>query len=208
MTIFHSSVVSAEPQSAIATPSAPPCIEVVGIDGAGKSTVVRHLAGRLRWRERKVRPFTPDAVEQDRRVSGRFGTATGDSFRGCLLAAALLSEAADLTAPTVFDRYLESAWMWWTVKGVWPLSEPVLRTLPAPTAVLLLDAPVGVGLSRRVQTTERSPAAETRFLDACRDHLRDRAASSGWTTVDAAAPLPDVLARVTEWARTFEAEAS
>lgn len=205
---MFSSAMSAEPESAIAIPSAPPCIEVVGIDGAGKSTVVRHLAGQLRWRERKVRPFTPHAVEQDRRVSGRFGTATGDSFRGCLLAAALLSEAADLTAPTVFDRYLESARMWWAVKGVWPLSESVLQSLPAPTAVLLVDVPVSVGLDRRLLTTERSSMAETRFLEACQDHLRDRARSPGWTTVDAVAPLADVLAQVTEWARVFEVEAS
>lgn len=203
MAILPSSVAATEPGPAGVAPWTPPCVEIVGIDGAGKSTVARHLAVQLGWRERKVRPFTPEAVERDRWVSRRFGAATADSFRACLLAAALLGEAAELSAPTVFDRYVVSARMWWSVKGVWPLPEPVLLGLPAPTAVLFLDVSVPVALSRRLGTTERSSAEETRFLHACREHLRDQNGSPGWTSVDAAARLPDVLAQVTEWARAL-----
>jgi thymidylate kinase len=185
-----------------------PCIEVVGIDGAGKSTVVGHLANTLGWRSRKVRPFTPDAVTLDLRVSGRLGTAAADSYRACLLASALLAEAADLSEPTVYDRYVESARMWWAVKNVRPLPEPVLARLPGPTAVLFLDVPVDVGQSRRLSTTERSPAEETRFLDACRAYLRGRARSAGWMTIDATAPLPDVLTQVADWVPTIGPRAS
>jgi thymidylate kinase len=178
----------------------PGCIEVTGIDGAGKSTVVGHLGRHLGWSTRKVRPFDAAAVERDRQVHAALGTRAADAFRGCLLAGALLHEAARLDRPVVFDRYVESARMWWAVKHVEPLPAAVVDALPPPALVLYVDVPVEVGLARRLDSTERDAAAEREFLTACRSYLRDRAAvAPGWVVVDGTAS-PAAVARAAETA--------
>lgn len=171
-----------------------PFIEVTGIDGAGKSTLVSHLATVWNLKPRKVRPFTEQAVLDDGRVAGQLGQRAAESFRACLLAAELLRTAATLDEPTVFDRYVESARMWWTVKHVQPLPEQVLRVIPPPDLVVFVEVPVEIGIARRVGTSERSLEAEREFLTQCRDYLRERAArSASWITIDGTAPLADVL---------------
>jgi thymidylate kinase len=170
------------------------CIEVIGIDGAGKSTVVASLSQSMGWRAAKVRPFDDAAISKDRQIFETFGVEASNGFRSCALAAALLWEASQLTEPAVFDRYIESARMWWHVNDTSPLAPSVLAALPAPALVIFLDIPVDVGLSRRLATTAHTSEQEERFMKACAAYLCERAAGgSGWARVDATRPLPEVL---------------
>lgn len=170
------------------------CIEVIGIDGAGKSSVVASLSHGMGWKAAKVRPFDAPAISKDRQIFEAFGMEASNGFRSCAIAGALLWEASQLTEPTVFDRYIESARMWWHVNGTSPLAPSVLAALPAPDLVIFLDIPVDVGLSRRLATTAHTREQELRFMKACAAYLSERAARSfGWARVDATRPLPEVL---------------
>lgn len=176
-----------------------PVIEVTGIDGAGKSTVVEYLSNRFGLCARKVRPFTQDALAHEKKISVLLGPETASAYRGALLATALLNELSDCAEPAIFDRYVESARMWWSVKKLQPLPASVLAGLPEPDLVILLDIPVEVGLSRRSSTTEPNIQSERDFMVACRDYLQNRASSQpNWITVTATNPLEQVLLRAAD----------
>lgn len=176
-----------------------PVIEVTGIDGAGKSTVVEYLCKRFGLTARKVRPFTQDALTHERKISVLLGPETASAYRGTLLATSLLNELSDCAEPAIFDRYVESARMWWTVKKLQPLPVSVLAGLPEPDLVILLDIPVEVGLSRRLSTTEPDIQSERDFMAACRDYLRNRASNRpNWVTVTGTHPLEQVLLRASD----------
>ena len=169
-------------------------VEITGIDGSGKSSVVAFLAEEFSCTGRKVRPFSERTLKAEEAIISSFGDDAADSYRGCLLATALLEESAQLGEPAVFDRYVESARMWWTVKGIHPLPPSALACLPEPDLVIFLDVPVEVGLERRLGTTERDEASERAFLTDCRSYLRNRATGrSNWRTLPATDPLPQVL---------------
>jgi thymidylate kinase len=176
-----------------------PCIEVTGIDGSGKTSVSGMLARHLGWREAKVRPFDPTVLDRDAALRRAFGREVSDSYRGSALAVALLAEAVALDRPTVFDRYVESARMWWSVKNVPGLRESALSALPQPELVVHLDVPVDVGLARRLGTSEYGNAEERRFLEGCATYLRQRAVKQpSWITIDATHSLPVVISQVHE----------
>lgn len=170
-----------------------PCIEVTGIDGAGKSTIVASISAGIGWRAKKVRPFDSAAVSQDRRIYAALGESASYDYRSCALGAALLREASDLTEPAVFDRYKESALMWWHVNATRPLGEGVLASLPPPCLVIYLETPVEVGLERRLTTTEHTDDHEQKFMLACAEYLSQRArVGANWVSVDATRPLAEV----------------
>ncbi|HZB32342.1 MAG TPA: hypothetical protein VE465_19440 [Streptosporangiaceae bacterium] len=178
------------------------CIEVTGIDGSGKTSISRMLAERLGWSATKVRPFEQATLDRDATIRSVLGRCASDAYRGSALAMALLHEAAAMSTHTVFDRYVESARMWWSVKQVPPLNESVLSALPQPLLVVFLDVPIEVGLARRRGTSEYSSAEERWFLEQCSSYLRRRAADEKtWVVIDATRDLPAVLKQALGHAR-------
>ncbi|HWL37528.1 MAG TPA: hypothetical protein VNQ77_15190 [Frankiaceae bacterium] len=168
-------------------------VEVTGIDGAGKSTVVAELARALGWSARKVQPFSPEVMARVDAARTAFGERGADVARSLALGSELLRHADAGVPPAVYDRYVESAKMWWHVKDLYPLPDDVVARLPAPSLVLLLDVDPETALARRLTTTEVSSEAETTFIEACTRYLRAAAVAHDWVVVDAARPLDEVV---------------
>lgn len=169
-------------------------VEVVGIDGAGKSTLVRALAAHTGAEARKTDAFPGDTHALAAAVGARLGTQAEAAFRGLAIARALLTEATSITTDrAVYDRFVEGARMYFAVKRVQPLDEDLLAALPQPEVVLLIDVPISLGLARRARPAERGAAAERTYLQACGEYLRGRAARQGWVVIDGARPAKDVL---------------
>jgi thymidylate kinase len=171
-------------------------IEVVGIDGAGKSTLVDGLARRLAAVARKTNAFPGETHRRAAAVGEALGSRAEAAFRASAIAAALLREAAAARPDTVvYDRYLEGALMYFAVKECWPLPDDVLARLPRPDVVLLVDLPVQTGLARRLRPAEGGGGRERSYMQACADYLRRRAATAGWVVLDGQEPRDRVLDR-------------
>lgn len=169
-------------------------IEVVGIDGAGKSTVVGQVCRRLAATPRKVAPYSAEFHDLARSVGRLLGSRAEAGLRGCAVASALIAEARLPRSPIdVFDRYLEGARMFFAVHHLAPLPDDVLAALPAPDLVVLLDLPVELALSRRARPSCPDLDAERAYLHACADHLRAAGARHGWHVIDARRPLDEVV---------------
>lgn len=169
-------------------------VEVVGIDGAGKSTLVNGLAARINGEARKTNAFPGDVHARASAVGTELGTRAEAAFRALAVASALLAEAATPAGRLlVYDRFVEGARMFFAVKQCHPLPEDVLATLPTPEAVLLVDVPVSLGLRRRARPSEDSATSERAYLQACADYLHERAARQGWTVIDGTEPVDRVL---------------
>lgn len=173
-------------------------VEVTGIDGAGKSTVVAALAAHLGWAARKVQPFTPEVMARVAEARAAFGERGADVVRSLALGGELLRHTDGAMAPAVYDRYVESARMWWHVKALQAVPEDVLAMLPAPSLVIFLDVDPGIALARRLGTTEVTRAAEVAFVEGCARYLRGAADRNGWVVLDASRPLTEVVAAALE----------
>jgi dTMP kinase len=169
-------------------------VEIVGIDGAGKTTVVRQVCGSLGATPRKVAAYSEEFHAFARRTGERFGPRAEAGVRGCAVATALVAEAGrPRSGIDVFDRYLAGARMFFAVHALTPLPEEVLAAVPQPDLVVLLDVPVEVGLARRVRPSAPDLDHERDYLRACAEYLRATAARDGWLVVDARAGLDDVI---------------
>jgi dTMP kinase len=184
-------------------------IEVVGIDGSGKSTVVAALVAELHGTLRKVSPFSATIHATAARIESSIGEEPALAFRACAIAEALIGEAADAKqGPQIFDRYIEAAKMFFSVQGTRPLSDSVLDALPQPDLVVLLEIDVELAMTRRLRPSHASPSAEQSYLRSCADYFRRKAQSSPWSVVDASQSLDVVVGLAAAHARSVAADAS
>lgn len=168
----------------------------MGIDGAGKSTLVDALARRMAVAARKTNAFPGDTHVRATAVGDALGSRAEAAFRASAIAVALLSEAAAVRPDTVvYDRFLEGALMYFAVKDCWPLPDDVVALLPRPAVVLLVDVAVETGLARRLRPAEAGIGRERAYMQACADYLRQRAATEGWVVLDGEEPPDRVLDR-------------
>jgi thymidylate kinase len=189
-----------------ATPPAPAdlIVEVVGIDGAGKSTVVTALAARLGATARKVSPYPSAFQATVKRVERTLGATEATALRGCAVACALIHEAAEpRQGLQIFDRYVEAARMFFGVQGIRPVPDALLDRLPKPGLVILLDLDVELAMTRRLRPSHPDLSAERSYLRACTEYLRQAAASRQWLIIDASQPLDRVLADAVASVRVF-----
>jgi dTMP kinase len=171
-------------------------VEILGLDGAGKTTVTRRLAASLGGRARKVTAYDPDFEQAAAMVRSRLGYQAEWALRGCAVASALLREAAHAgDGLDIFDRYVEAARMFFSVQEVHPVADSVLTDLPQPDLVVLLDVDVSTAMARRKQSTFGENAEEAAYLRKCASYLRSAAAARGWQVIDASEGLDGVLAR-------------
>src|SRR6266496_1537258 len=98
-----------------------PVVEVAGVDGAGKTSVVQAVAGRLGWDARKFNPFSAEFHEGLDRIRARLGQRHVDAARSMALGLCVLQEVSRVLRPAVYDRHVESALMWWSVMDLCPL---------------------------------------------------------------------------------------
>lgn len=169
-------------------------VEVTGIDGAGKSTLVSSLGKTFGLTVRKVRPFTPEVLAAESQIRASLGRDAAEAYRSAALGAALLEEASSIPDYAVFDRYIESARMWWIVRGQVGPPDRVLETLPQPDLILFLSVPTEVGLSRRLSTSEHSGKEEKQFLKGAAEYLEQRSTTSAkWIRIDGEASESEVF---------------
>lgn len=177
-------------------------IEILGLDGAGKTTVSKSLAAALGGRARKVRAYSPDFEYAASLVRGRFGIRAERALRGCAVASALIRESALANdGVDVFDRYVEAARMYFSVQEVQPLTESILESLPQPDLVLLLDVDVQTAMARQVGSTFADREEEIVYLNACASYLQSASVIRGWVVVDAREDIEKVIATALEAAR-------
>ena len=122
----------------------------------------------------------------EQRLSTRVATAA----RAAAVAQALLFEASEVSdTDTVFDRYIESARMYWSVTGIKPVPEDVLALLPQNDLVILFDVPPSVAMRRRDGTAFTSAGDELAYLTKCASYLKQTAESNDWEVVRTDRPL-------------------
>ena len=181
-------------------------IEILGIDGSGKTTMARRLAVWLGGEYRKVDAFRDGAYATALSVERNLGSHAATVYKANAIAKALLQEILDVSTnrPLVFDRFVEGALMYFAVKGIYPIPESVFADLPQPSHVVLLDLPVSLALRRRSRPAESDLEIERNYMLACRDYLCKRAQKLGWSVVDATRPADVVFQQICELTSNFD----
>jgi len=180
-----------------------PIVEVAGLDGAGKTSVVAAVAAELGWDARKFHPFTTGFHEQLSSIRDRLGQRHVDAARSMAMGLCVLRELSTVTRPTVYDRHLESALMWWSVMDLCPLPEPLVSELPHPDLVIVLDIDPEAAMKRMLGSRMESAEIMRWFSGRCAEYLRRYGPGKGWTMLDASRPLDVVIRHALEVVRNW-----
>lgn len=178
-----------------------------GIDGSGKSSVVRGVARVLRREGFRVR------VTQEP-TSTWLGRAVRKGISSKLdplaLAFLFLSDRAEHAKTftegkatiVLTDRYRDSTTAYQAAALDGRLEKPLEflaalqdRLFPAPDLALLLDVPAEVGIRRIAPRAKKEPFEKVRFLRRVRSNYLRLAGEDRLVVVDATRPLEEVVAR-------------
>jgi thymidylate kinase len=165
-------------------------IEIVGIDGAGKSTIAEWVARRWDFDLRKVRPFDQAFWHDAALIERTLGTRAVESIKAGAIARALLLEMSRLNENRiVFDRFVEGAQMYWAVKHIQPLPQEILRELRVPDQVILLDVNPELAIERRGYPSEKTREDELFYLRECASYFKTKAVEKAWKVINTNLPL-------------------
>lgn len=168
-------------------------IELVGIDGAGKTSLAAALGEALSADVRKVGPFD-DQFQNDARSVRTLGERTVEHLKALAICRALLLEAAHpVRRLTVYDRYVEAARMYSAVKGLPFQIEELVPHLPQADFVVFLDIDPELSLRRRLRPAEETVELELAFEQACAHYFRTHL-QENWIRIDASRSFNAVLA--------------
>ncbi|MBV1779299.1 thymidylate kinase [Paeniglutamicibacter sp. ABSL32-1] len=183
--------------------SRPRTVVLLGIDGAGKTTVGTTLAAELQASGTQAQLLrNPAGRRWMSRVAGRFGTALTPAWADRLesvvrLANVLASHAraSGFAGTTVMDRHVACQLVLRSVRGLpqGVLLPWLLSRLPEPDAVILIDVPAEVAHARILARGEDSETLS--YLRSAREAYLEIALARGWHIIDGTGTPRQVAAK-------------
>ncbi|MCV9994569.1 thymidylate kinase [Paeniglutamicibacter sp. ZC-3] len=183
--------------------SRPRTVVLLGIDGAGKTTVGTTLAAELQASGTQAQLVrNPAGRRWMSRVAGRFGTALTPAWANRLesvvrLANVLASHAraSGFAGTTVMDRHVACQLVLRSVRGLpqGVLLPWLLSRLPEPDAVILIDVPAEVAHARILARGEDSETLS--YLRSAREAYLEIALARGWHIIDGTGTPRQVAAK-------------
>lgn len=183
--------------------SRPRTVVLLGIDGAGKTTVGTTLAAELQASGTQAQLVrNPAGRRWMSRAAGRFGTALTPAWANRLesvvrLANVLASHAraSGFAGTTVMDRHVACQLVLRSVRGLpqGVLLPWLLSRLPEPDAVILIDVPAEVAHARILARGEDSETLS--YLRSAREAYLEIALARGWHIIDGTGTPRQVAAK-------------
>lgn len=187
----------------------PRSVVLLGIDGAGKTTVGTTLVAELRdsgWPAQLLR--NPAGRRWMSRVAARFGIVLTPAWANrlesvvrCLNVLVSHARAAGFAGTTVMDRHVACQLVLRSARGLPQglLMPWLLSRLPKPDAVILIDVPAHIAHARILARGEDSETLS--YLRSSREEYLELALSRGWHIIDGSG-TPQQVAAMTRQAAT------
>ncbi|WP_104109933.1 dTMP kinase [Arthrobacter sp. N199823] len=186
-----------------ADPSRPRSIVLLGIDGAGKTTVGTALVAEIRESGTPAQLLrNPAGRRWMSRVAARFGIVLtpvwANRLESVVRSLNVLSahvRAAGFTGTTVMDRHVACQLVLRSVRGLpqGVLMPWLLSQLPEPDAVILIDVPADIAHARILARGEDSETLA--YLRSSREEYLELALSRGWHIIDGSGTPQQVAAK-------------
>lgn len=176
---------------------------LLGIDGAGKTTVGTTLVAELRDSGTSAQLLrNPAGRRWMSRVAERFGTSLAPAWANRLESAVRFvnvlvahARAAGFAGTTVMDRHVACQLVLRSVRGLpqGTLLPWLLSRLPKPDAIILIDVPAHVAHARILARGEDSETLA--YLLSAREAYLEIALARGWHIIDGSGTPQQVVAK-------------